>query len=952
MTISDGDRIYPVRTSDGSVSALGPISSPSTAGDRFILQTTSDGFTVPVRVSKLDIDGDRGVAVRFSDGKIGIVKFGEVVYDFFMWGRNLYYEGGLPWPYQAYWNPVPLLPAEDYFIGADIAEMVFAKENSSAVLLKNGEFWVTGNEYPGAYPYKYTHFNTEAAGRFGGKAIKSLLPTTTHFVIDEDGALRRDNGQVVSEILDPDDVAMAYYNNRTTCFLKKDNVWSSVVFDQVYPIDRSNYTVNPQGNLLTGDSFEPASYGFPYQIYDYDQITGTIKKILTRAYGGGAQPTYILADNGDLFTCGINTNGEACVGYYSSETAYGTYDPRYSYEHGERPHHYWVNPTKILEGVIDVQEVASESPRVLALLSSGLVYDCTYITPVQVRGVFGVTSLKRQSLEDASGNRFLGATDRGSFYMFNRPMEYTFFEVAPFSQFIKETNGPQIIMDGYSETYIPVYMIWAYYCSPQTGVWQLDYVGSSYDEITEWTQYGSHWYITTKAGQMTTGEGLDDIFVYPAMSFFGVDTEDSSEVIIRIMSVGDPELGTKDKFNMSNDGGATWLCGGNPDITDDLSYGLSYTAAGDLDGYYTGFTFGFHSTTGHSVGDTWTVSTRPSIPSVAETIYYYWESRYIIICSETDPDPGWFTPVLRATHGEGPARGWGAGLNGNNTCVTTSATVPSPPTGTIPQIYHYYATWKCSTLEWIKEVSYVTFFGYSKDFSILLNNITPWSPYEDGPTTWTIPYPYDITANNNYLYGMSVPCTGSPYTRPASNPPDQPTWWVWKATWRSWTSSWIVTDEGCTIQTQAVENSWVGDCTPQYQYTTTDVQPSAPSGTPNWAIWEWQGVYNCTTSAWDVIPLHTHSPSGALCEGTATDWIECWGLWTKATTTSTAPSPPTETPLCYYSWEATCSSGTWTKTLISVDSYGYDTGGWICPGFCYLTTTIPGTPADPSKPCV
>lgn len=167
----------------------------------------------------------------------------------------------------------------------------------------------------------------------------------------------------------------------------------------------------------------------------------------------------------------------------------------------------------------------------------------------------------------------------------------------------------------------------------------------------------------------------------------------------------------------------------------------------------------------------------------------------------------------------------------------------------------------------------------------------------------------------------------------------------WDAYYNCETEAWEVSYAGKATDCTSTSWTYVEDGYYTCKTGTDKVPPSPPAVTPT-CYYTWEANYNCTTLSWSVSLASTNF------SGSTSSWSGCDdGQCTCVTTSSTPPSAPTNTPTCYYTWEATydCSSSSWSVDFVSVSLSGTPAAWTGCEdGYCTCVTTSDSTPSDPT----
>ena len=214
MTVSDGDYIIPIKTTDGKVTAL-TVDTAVSDGDYVLAGRTTDGFIAPYQVGNAS-DGDYGIAAKTTDGNVVMVTP----------------ETGCSCPRPQVGQTVAYI-----YVGAPLPNPIPPGETHEAMPLDDVQAWMDANNYDFYMVYiQGNHtLNTELQGR---------NTTTISGISTED---------VMPEInMNPPVVGTYYFLNAFTCCQNVHIIFGSIFRNsQIYRVGNSSETTSFCGCKLS-----------------------------------------------------------------------------------------------------------------------------------------------------------------------------------------------------------------------------------------------------------------------------------------------------------------------------------------------------------------------------------------------------------------------------------------------------------------------------------------------------------------------------------------------------------------------------------------------------------------------------------------------------------------------------------------------------------------------------
>jgi hypothetical protein len=667
VSISSDKLLMPVLTSDNKYAVL-ECKAPTAKNDLAVPVMLSDGKYASIKVVGVTKEHELGFVALLADGRYALVKplIGDnLLYRFWRYG------GTNPHTSQ----PLQILDSESVSQAiVDISMNYFWRVNTSLsnsyiFLTDGGDIYLTGLNITGQVKYNL--------GIYKAKLIPEIMNTR--------------DGDISKEI----------------CFVATDNsVKCLLEFYGIVDVDG----VNNPASLHQGDYFGGIENGV-FMTWKEGQKTGL----------SGSGDDYGLSMIGGKFTS-VSVNSKYSVPYISSGFSFGNdflegFDyslvsctDKTAWSWGRRavgqgiPYgpiglteppavigmNNWVEPARI-NGLENVEQVMTDGFFSLARLTNGTVARLTQI-PIEHIGIYNCAKLQHQSFttEDGETRHLVLQASNGSNTGKYGVVQYI-------NSTGKDTGQVAIVNSAITETPTPTYWVWAEYFDLVDMEYKVQFSGTSRKEIIGWDLHGTTYYGTTY--QTFAGTGVDDCFIdmaYPIGSGAAANVE-SGLVKIRIATSGAP-----DKYEYSLNGGSTWT--GNYNITG--GYQLIRLFPSNIE---TGIAIQFSSTTGHTIGDTWTIaqpkaSGSPSSP----TIYYYWHTHWQYSDDvENDTDGGWITPYIIGKSTIGKVYDWTRSDPHDSSKCTTTDTVPSSPDDPDESFIVWESSYDCSSAEWFVYCDYV-----------------------------------------------------------------------------------------------------------------------------------------------------------------------------------------------------------------------------------------------------
>jgi hypothetical protein len=778
----------PVRLADGKFASL-ECRAPTSTNDLIVPVLLSDGKFASIKVTAVTKQNDLGFVTLLSDGKFCLVK---PVIDSLLYGWWLVNSSDKALPVEVLLDLVP----------QTIVDIV-SSISTNNLYIGNNQFYLSsaGDVFTKSF---YTSTLTKLAYT---KKIKSLVTTDSHnhetnnvnVAVAVDGTIcilwypqfGYDMGYVTN-VTSPNIISIGSGSDQIMACVKNGTFY----------LFQGNYN----GESGNGDDFAVFPISSPplFTAVEVASKYGVGNDIVSAlvAY----QRSYLIDADGNLYTAGRS-------------------GPFQGYAAGYGGSNGWTEMAKS-PTISDVSSIHIDQ-SILLLCNDGTVKTAMGELgifggniPIEYKGIFNVSKFCGSSVTDTNGetrHRLLKSTGT----------EINKYVVVPYLTSVLKSTGMTALLSEHTEdTARMVYWLWADYYNTTTDAYQVAFVGTTHNEVNNgsWEMHGTTNYGTTK--QSFSGTGIDDGFFYVVDAQYYMSSYIETGVIKVKISV----TGATDKFSYSIDGGTNYR--GNYDITGGLQSLLYTYPSGNNE---TGIAIKFNSTTGHTLGDVWTIAqpkttASPSTP----TIYYYYYSYWVASTDiENTADTGWSTPVLAGKSTVGTVYDWTTSEPSDRSKCTTSASIPSAPTVDPDESFiRWEAYYDCNSADW-----YV--YPESVDRSYR-GRFYKW------PTSNPGVFNYNYSTNVSGEYGWQESQIAGVYERATSGFPPQalpagptttPTCYhYWVAEYYGGT--WYLYDYGADNYGPASDWSceyyeeW--DYASCWRYTTSSSQPADPPDPP-WA---------------------------------------------------------------------------------------------------------------------
>ena len=212
---------------------------------------------------------------------------------------------------------------------------------------------------------------------------------------------------------------------------------------------------------------------------------------------------------------------------------------------------------------------------------------------------------------------------------------------------------------------------------------------------------------------------------------------------------------------------------------------------------------------------------------------------------------------------------------------------------------------------------------------------------EDATELWVQPYTPQVTISAVYIMRLS----GRSPNVPDFVEKDIDNFYIeWQAVYNCGTSDW---DLSSSRSSETTATGWTATLTGYKKIVENSYfEPDTSELIIPGCYHTWQAVYNCETESYTITRLSSSQ------EGELSEWSEVsTGIYTRVTDSLTPPIAPTETPTCYYTWQAVydCADG-WTSIYLVKSSFEGEVTEWGTTEYSNTFERVTTSAAQPAPP--